>query len=312
MPAPFFRTREALPPPTPLTLGAIEWHRADAVTLFGGGPTIDGFDDLSGNGRSVTLSSNTVNTRATQLPTGAPNSQPSASAPNPFAGTTTGYDGLLNYQLQTIGGAFSIMSVLKPDAAIDGNLIYRFAYSSSDSNGAQFDGGNHWWTPFDTPAQLRVSMTDEGLAYGGTEVLTAPGAWCYSLYCIDWGANTVRSYLLGGLYQAGVVSDVAADRTLVGCYFLRGSRGGPSYNQFDAWFGEVADFALFPEAIDNAGKLGLLNQYVGARYGAAMIANAGSAREADASQRERSARRRRRWERRGRIYVPVHVGGMPC
>ena len=294
-------------PPTPLTLGAIEWHRADAVTFSGGPADIQTFDDLSLNGRVVTLSTNTVNTRATQLPTSAPNSQPSASAPNPFNGTTTGYDGLLNYQLQQIGGAFSVFAVLKPDAAVDGNSIYRFAYSSSDDNATQFDGCNCWWTPFDTPRQLRASMTEGGLAYGGSEVLTAPGAWANFLMCCDWGVGTVRSYLLGGLDQSGAVADVGADRTLVGCYLLRGSRGGSSYSQFDAWFGEVADLAIFPEAIDNAGKLGLLNQYVGDRYGAAMIANAGSAREDAARERERDWMRRGRHRRRGRIYVPAEL-----
>jgi hypothetical protein len=309
MPSPFFRSRTTPVPPTPLTLGAIEWHRADAVTFSGGPTSIQTFDDLSLNGRVVTLSTNTVNARATQLPTSAPNSQPSASAPNPFAGTTTGYDGLLNYQLQDTGGGWSIMSVLKPDAAIDGNLIYRFAYSSSDDNGTQFDGGNHWWTPFDTPGQLRASMTSGGLAFGGGDVVTAAGAWTYFLFSCDWGANEIRVYRLGGLDQSAAVADVGSDRTLVGCYLLRGSRGGSSYNQFDAWFGELADLSVYPYALHSVpGAVALANQYVGDRYGAAMIANAGSAREARAMQAARDMQRHRRWSRRGRVYVPARAG----
>ena len=310
MPCPILGQPSAGPPPSPLTLGAIEWHRADAVTLFGGGPTIQGFDDLSGNGRSVTLSSNTVNTRATQLPASAPNGQPSASAPNPFAGTTTGYHGTFNYQLQAAGGGWSIFSVIKPDAAIDGDAIYRFAYSTSDDTASQFDGANHWWSPFDVPAsgQLRASMTSNGSAFGGGEIVTAAGAWTYALYCFDWGAGTIRVYNLGGLADSDVVSDVG-DRTLVGCYLLRGSRGGPTYTQFDAWFGELADLAVFPYSLHSAGVVPLLNQYVGERYGAAMIANAGSAGEDKARQHDEDLARRRSWQRRGRIYVPA---GLTC
>ena len=280
-------------PQDPGALGAIEWHRADAVTFFSGA-NIQSFADLSGNGRSVSLSGGNVNTRAVQLPASAPNGQPSASCPNPFAGFTTGYHGTLNYQLQQAGGAFSIFSVLKPDAAVDGNAAYRFAYASSDGTTAQFDGANHWWTPFDTPDQLRASMTDSPIGLGGAEVGAVAGQWAYSLFCIDWGAGTIRSYLLGGLYKTDTVGDVA-DRTLLGCYFLRGSEGGPNLSVFNSWFGEVADLAVFAHAVDNAGQLPLLNQYVEARYGPTMVTNAGAQRQA------------RRFARRGRIYVPASL-----
>lgn len=255
-------------PPDPLTLGTIEWHRADAVT-FSSGALIDTWIDLSGNSRTKVLSTGNVNTRATQLPTSAPNSQPSASAPNPFAGNTTGYDGTFGYALQTPGGAFSIFAVLKPDAAVDGDAIYRFAYSQNSvgaSNG--FNGASTWWTPFDSPNQMRMNLWDNGSPNGGGgEALLSPGSWAYLLYCCDWNLGITKMYLNGTLVQSNTVGNPATPLLFTQSMLLRNYGGGHALNNFSSWFGEVAEHAIFATSLETDGTVSLLTDYVRTRYG---------------------------------------------
>lgn len=317
MPWPIYGQPPATPPvpPTPGTLGAIEWHRADAVS-FSSGALIDTWTDLSPSGYTKVLSGGNVNARATQLPTSAPNGQPSASCPNPFAGNTTGYHTLgVGYNSQTAGGALSMMVVAKPDATINDNLIYRYVYCNAGSTPSTNDGDGFYWSPFDLEP-WRANVFDAGLAQGGQEATSAPGDWQFLLFCIDWGVGDVSMYQLGGLFDAATVANTAT-RAALNSFLLRFSAGNAAYTSFSSWFGEVAEVALFPSSLKSDGTVDLLNAYVGDRYGPTMVANAGSARSARrselAAQAARDAARRRRpdpWTRRGRIYVPASLGSL--
>lgn len=293
---PILRHRNLVPPvpPTPGTLNAIQWYRADSVTTTGA--LIDTWVDLSPNAYTMVLSGGNVNTRATFLPTGAPNSQPSAQAGNPFSGVTCGYHcTTFNETIQQIGGQWSMFIVCKPDINILVQNFYRNAYGNCSDTTQTDDGNVFRWDPFGGD-EYRMGFFSSGSQFGGGTAPGIPGDWTYLLACCDWsGIGELNIYQLGGLYQNQTpLTSPLSSRTCTFSTFLRNVQGGINLTNFTTWFGEVADFSLFDYALDGAGVVDQLNTYVGDRYGAPMIANASGYHPYSQP----------RFKRKGRIYVP--------
>lgn len=289
------------PPPDPGSLGALAWYRGDSVTM-GTGSNIAGFTDKTGNGYNQIKSGGNAGNFA-QLVTAGLNGNDTFSAGNPFAGVTVGYDCIpfaVDFPLS--GGAITMMAVCFLPADVDANLLYRFYFSSADDTSTSFDGANCFWTPFEITPQLRMHVFENGASDGGGEITVTLGSWVNMYWTCNWGAGTISTYKNGGLVQTNTVSNPGT-RTLTGAFFLRNSAGGHNLSNFSSWYGGGADFAIWQEDLTATGKIGLLNDYVEAQWGSALVADAkGRQPEVNAPSLHR------KWKRNDRIYVPEQMG----